>query len=116
MKKQVVTDRMILDALLSIDLNNPPVENAGICEYVLDYICDGPDNMGDTTEVLYKYLAGVFQKWPLAHKNESYPVEGVGSQFWADVHHRALWQNPRRIELLKWAIKYFKGVCDAEVD
>lgn len=115
-KLRTVSDRMILEALLSIDLNNPPVQNAGICEYVLDYVCKGPDETGDITEVLYKYLGKVFQKWPLARSNESYPVEGAGSLFWRDVHHRALWENPRRIELLQWAIEYFKGVCDAEVD
>ena len=120
MKKRVITNQMILEALQSIDINNPPVEKAGICEYVLDYvldyICNGPDKMGEITEVLYKYLGEVFQKWPLAHSNESYPVEGVGPEFWRAVARRTLWQNPRRIELLQWAVEYFKGVCDAEVD
>ena len=114
--QKLISDRMILEALQSIDLNNPPVEKAGICEYVLDYVCNGPDKMGDTTEVLYKYLGKVFQKWPLARSNESYPVEGVGSEFWRAVARRTLWQNQRRIELLQWAIEHFKGVCDAEVD
>lgn len=116
MKKRVITDQMILEALLSIDINNPPVEKSGICEYVLDYVCDGPDESGDTTDLLYKYLGHVFQKWPLARSNASYPVEGVGSTFWRDAYHRTLWQNPRRIELLQWAIEYFKEVCDAEME
>ncbi len=111
-----ISNRIILEALQSIDLNNPPVEKAGICEYVLDYICNGPDKIGEITEVLYKYLGEVFQKWPLARSNESYPVEGVGPEFWRDATQRTLWQNPRRIELLQWAIEYFKGVCDAEVE
>ena len=116
MKKRVITDQMILEALQSIDINNPPVEKTGICAYVLDYVCNGPDEKGDTTNLLYKYLSEVFQKWPLARSNASYPVEGVGSEFWRAVAHHTLWQNPRRIELLQWAIEYFKGVCDAEVD
>ena len=117
MKKRVITNQMILEALLSIDINNPPVEKAGICEYVLDYICNGPDEKGEITEVLYKYLAEVFQKWPLARSNPSYPVEGEGPEFWRAVSsRRTLWQNPRRIELLQWAVEYFKGVCDAEVE
>ena len=116
MKKRVITNQMILEALLSIDINNPPVEKAGICEYVLDYICNGPDEKGDTTETLYNRLSEVFQKWPLARSNTSYPVEGVGSEFWRAVAQHTLWQNPRRIELLQWAIEYFKGVCDAEME
>lgn len=111
-----ISDRMILEALLSIDINNPPVKKAGICEYVLDYVCKGPDEKGDTTDLMYKYLGEVFQKWPLARSNASYPVEGVGPEFWRAVARRTLWQNPRRIELLQWAIEYFKGVCDAEME
>ena len=114
--QKLVSNRIILEALQSIDLNNPPVEKAGICEYVLDYVCDGPDEKVDITEVLYKYLGKVFQKWPLARSNTSYPVEGVGSEFWRAVARRTLWQNPRRIELLQWAIEYFKGACDAEME
>ena len=116
MKKRVITNQMILEALQSIDINNPPVEKAGICGYVLDYICDGPDEKGEITNLLYKYLGEVFQKWPPARSNPSYPVEGVGSEFWRAVARRTLWQNPRRIELLQWAIEYFKGVCDAEME
>lgn len=111
-----ITNRMILEALQSIDIKNPPVEKSGICEYVLDCICNGPDETGDITEKLYNYLGEVFQKWPLARSNTSYPVEGVGSKFWREHREGTLWENPRRIELLQWAIEYFKGVCDAEVD
>ncbi len=111
-----ISNRIILEALQSIDINNPPVEKSGICECVLDYVCDGPDETGDITEALYNHLGEVFQKWPLARPNASYPVEGVGSKFWREFRERTLWQNPRRIELLQWAIEYFKGVCDAEVD
>lgn len=114
--KKLISNRIILEALQSIDINNPPVEKAGICAYVLDYICEGPDEKGDITQVLYKYLGHVFQKWPLARSNPSYPVEGVDSEFWRAVARRTLWQNPRRIELLQWAIEYFKGACDAEME
>jgi hypothetical protein len=51
----------------------------------------------------------VLTQWPLADRTHSgYPVGGY-DQFRHEVRDETMWKNPRRLELLHWAIQHLEN-------
>lgn len=51
----------------------------------------------------------ISKHWPFANSHLSYPVDGL-KEFTTNMNNNTLWNNPRRHELLHWAIMYLENL------
>ena len=100
------TNQRILEALRKIRDEGAPWPEFGIC----------------TTVKLTAHLSGhpraaliefaverILEQWPRAFRGQrGYPVGG-SLEFGHECRTETMWQNPRRLELLHWAIQYLEN-------
>lgn len=101
------TNQRLLEALRKIRDEGAPFDSYGICSTV-KYFCFQAGH--PVPQVMALATERLLMQWPLAQTAEcGYPVGGL-AEFRAELLQWTMWQNPRRHELLHWAIQHLENV------
>lgn len=100
------TNQRILEALRKIRDEGAPWPDYSICTTVklTVHLAGHP-----RTALIEFAVERILNQWPLADRTQSgYPVGG-STQYGHEYRTETMWQNPRRLELLHWAIQYLEN-------
>lgn len=98
--------KIIHDAAVRLRDEGPWQSAFGICTNVVNF--SGYSYSNSDIQIRSE-LSSIFLKWPDIHTsgNPEYPVGGE-DEYYAELSNNTVWNNTRRIELLKWLIEETK--------